>query len=185
MTKTIKNVICTFCGTLCDDLEVDVTDDGKTIEQVKNACAIGAEKFLHVSKPGRVVLPRMRQPDGTYKSVSYDEAIDFTAKTLIKSKKPLMYGWASTNCEAQAVGHVLAEKVGGIVDNCATVCHGSSLLAIQDTGVPSCTLGEVKNRADRIIFWGCIIHQNDFVLVAPIPLKGFFYFFYYLVNGLF
>ena len=46
-----------------------------------------------------------------------------------------MYGWASTNCEAQAVGHVLAEKVGGIVDNCATVCHGSSLLAIQDTGV--------------------------------------------------
>ena len=65
MTKTIKNVICTFCGTLCDDLEVDVTDDGKTIEQVKNACAIGAEKFLHVSKPGRVVLPRMRQPDGT------------------------------------------------------------------------------------------------------------------------
>lgn len=155
MTKTIKNVICTFCGTLCDDLEVDVTDDGKKITQVRNACAIGAEKYLHVSKPGRVLLPRMRQPDGTYKSVSYDEAIDAAAKILVKAKKPLMYGWASTNCEAQAIGHTLAEKVGGIVDNCATVCHGSSLLAIQDTGVPSCTLGEVKNRADRILFWGC------------------------------
>ena len=155
MTKCIKNVICTFCGTLCDDLEVDVSDDGKRIEQVRNACAIGAEKYLHVGNPGRVVVPRMRQADGTYKDVSYDEAIDFTAKTLLKAKKPLMYGWSSTNCEAIAEGNVLAEKIGGVVDNCATVCHGSSLLAIQDTGVPSCTLGEVKNRADRIIFWGC------------------------------
>lgn len=155
MTKTIKNVICTFCGTLCDDLEVDVTDDEKKIVTVRNACAIGAEKYLHVSNPGRVVLPRMRQADGTYKDVSYDEAIDFTAKTLLKSKKPLFYGWSSTNCEAISAGNVLAEKTGGVIDNCATVCHGSSLLAIQDTGVPSCTLGEVKNRADRIIFWGC------------------------------
>ncbi len=155
MTKTIKNVICTFCGTLCDDLEVDVSDDGKRIEQVRNACAIGAEKYLHVGNPGRVVLPRMRQADGTYKEISYDEAIDFTAKTLLKAKKPLFYGWSSTNCEAIAAGNTLAEKTGGVIDNCATVCHGSSLLAIQDTGVPSCTLGEVKNRADRVIFWGC------------------------------
>jgi len=155
MTKTIKNVICTFCGTLCDDLEVDVTDDEKKILQVRNACAIGAEKYLHVGNPGRVVVPRMRQPDGTYKDVSYDEAIDFAAKTLLKAKKPLFYGWSSTNCEAISAGNVLAEKTGGVIDNCATVCHGSSLLAIQDTGVPSCTLGEVKNRADRIIFWGC------------------------------
>jgi len=155
MTKTIKNVICTFCGTLCDDLEVDVSDDGKKIVQVRNACAIGAEKYLHVGNPGRVVLPRMRQEDGTYKDISYEEAIDFAAKTLLKAKKPLLYGWSSTNCEAIAAGNTLAEKIGGVVDNCATVCHGSSLLAIQDTGVPSCTLGEVKNRADRIIFWGC------------------------------
>lgn len=155
MTKTKKNIICTFCGTLCDDLEVDVTDDEKTVLQVRNACAIGAEKYLHVSKPGRVTRPRIREPGGTYREGTYEEAIDMAAKILVEAKKPLMYGWASTNCEAQAIGHELAEKVGGIVDNCATVCHGSSLLAIQDTGVPSCTLGEVKNRADRIIFWGC------------------------------
>lgn len=155
MTKTKKNIICTFCGTLCDDLEVDVTDDEKTVLQVRNACAIGAEKYLHVSKPGRVTRPRIREQGGTYREGTYEEAIDIAAKILVNAKKPLMYGWASTNCEAQAIGHELAEKVGGIVDNCATVCHGSSLLAIQDTGVPSCTLGEVKNRADRIIFWGC------------------------------
>ena len=41
------------------------------------------------------------------------------------------------------------------MDNTATVCHGSSLIAIQDVGIPSCTLGEVKNRADVVVFWGC------------------------------
>jgi formylmethanofuran dehydrogenase subunit B len=74
---------------------------------------------------------------------------------LVSSKKPLMYGWSSTSCEAQSVGHEIAEQVGAIVDNTATVCHGSTLIAVQDVGIPSCTLGEVKNRADRIIFWGC------------------------------
>ena len=47
MTKTVTDVVCPFCGTLCDDLEVSVTDDGKQILDVYNACAIGAEKFLH------------------------------------------------------------------------------------------------------------------------------------------
>jgi formylmethanofuran dehydrogenase subunit B len=45
--------------------------------------------------------------------------------------------------------------VGAVVDNTAAVCHGTTLIAVQDIGIPSCTLGEIKNRADRIIFWGC------------------------------
>ena len=155
MTKTITDVICPFCGTLCDDLEVEVSDDGKKIEDVFNACVIGAAKFLHSQASDRVTRPRMQQPDGSYKEVSYDEAVEFTAKMLANSKKPLMYGWSSTSCEAQSVGHEIAEQVGAIVDNTATVCHGSTLIAVQDVGIPSCTLGEVKNRADRIIFWGC------------------------------
>ncbi|MGA2105756.1 MAG: formylmethanofuran dehydrogenase subunit B [Methanoregula sp.] len=155
MPKEVTDVICPFCGTLCDDVRITVSDDNKTILGVKNACAIGAEKFNHQRLPGRVKRPRMRQADGTFKEVTYDEAIDWTAKMLVKSRKTLMYGWASTSCQAMSIGHEIAEKIGGIVDNCATVCHGSSLIAIEDVGVPTCTLGEVKNRADRVIFWGC------------------------------
>jgi formylmethanofuran dehydrogenase subunit B len=66
-----------------------------------------------------------------------------------------MYGWSSTSCEAQIIGAEIAEKYGAIVDNTAAVCHGTTLIAVQNVGIPSCTLGEVKNRADRIIFWGC------------------------------
>lgn len=155
MTQTISDVICPFCGTLCDDLEVTVSDDGKKLIDVLNACAIGAEKFLHSQATDRVMKPRMMKPDGGYSEVSYDEAAKYTAKMLVDSKKPLMYGWSSTSCEAQSVGHDIAEKVGGVVDNTAAVCHGTTLIAVQDVGIPSCTLGEIKNRADRIIFWGC------------------------------
>ncbi|MGB4235322.1 MAG: formylmethanofuran dehydrogenase subunit B, partial [Methanoregulaceae archaeon] len=82
MTKTVTDVLCPFCGTLCDDLEVVVTDDGKTIVDVYNACAIGAEKFMHAQAKDRVKRPRMQQADGTYKEVSYDEAVEYTAQML-------------------------------------------------------------------------------------------------------
>jgi formylmethanofuran dehydrogenase subunit B len=155
MTKTVTDVVCPFCGTLCDDVEVVVSDDGKQLLEVYNACVIGTEKFLHSQAKDRVTRPRLRQPDGSYKEISYDEAVEYTAQMLAKAKKPLMYGWSSTNCEAQSVGHEIAEMVGACVDNTAAVCHGTTLIAVQDIGIPSCTLGEIKNRADRILFWGC------------------------------
>ncbi len=154
MARVETDVICPFCGTLCDDLVVKVDDNGKIVE-VENACAIGAEKFLHSQAPDRITRPRMKQENGEWKEITYEEAAKYTAKILCDAKKPLMYGWSSTSCEAQSTGHMIAEKVGGIVDNTATVCHGPSLIAVHDVGIPSCTLGEVKNRADRIVFWGC------------------------------
>ena len=84
MPKIVTDVTCPFCGTLCDDLEVTVSDDNKKILSVRNACAIGSEKFNHTSLPGRVTRPRKRQPDGTFKEISYDEAIDWTANMLVK-----------------------------------------------------------------------------------------------------
>jgi len=155
MTKKITDVICPFCGTLCDDVEVVVSDDGKQLLEVYNACVIGTEKFLHSQAKDRVTRPRLRQDDGSWKEISYDEAAEYSAQMLAKAKKPLLFGWSSTNCEAQSVGNEIAEISKACCDNTAATCHGTTLIAVQDIGLPSCTLGEVKNRADRIIFWGC------------------------------
>ncbi|WP_245618712.1 hypothetical protein [Methanogenium cariaci] len=46
------------------------------------------------------------------------------------------------------------EILGGVIDSTTSVCHGPSILAIQEVGHPGCTLGQVKNRADLIIYWG-------------------------------
>ena len=153
MAKKIENVGCPFCGVCCDDLVVTVSDDGKKILEVENACIIGSTVF-HRAMEDRHTLPRLRQPDGTYKEISYDEAVDYTAKVFYNAKKPLIYGFGSTNCEGMAAAAKVAEKAGAVLDNCASICHGSSFLAIFDNGYTSCTLGETKNRADVIVYWG-------------------------------
>jgi formylmethanofuran dehydrogenase subunit B len=84
-----------------------------------------------------------------------DEAINKSAEILVNAKHPLLYGWSSTHCEAQEAGMALAEDLGGTMDNTSVCCHGPSMLAIHTVGVPSCTLGEIINRADTVLYWGC------------------------------
>lgn len=152
--RTVTDVICPFCGTLCDDLEVDIDVKENIILEVRNGCQIGTKKFFS-SNPSehRYQKPLIRD-DGSYKEVSWDEALNKAADLLIKAKRPLLYGFSSTECEAQRKGVELGEILGGILDNTASVCHGPSLIAIQEVGVPTSTLGEYKNRADLVIFWG-------------------------------
>ena len=45
-------------------------------------------------------------------------------------------------------------RVGATIDTTASLCHGPSLMALQEVGESTCTLGEVKNRADLVVFWG-------------------------------
>ncbi|VVB95186.1 Formate dehydrogenase subunit alpha [uncultured archaeon] len=147
----ITDALCPFCGCMCDDITV-VTENNKIIE-AKHACRIGAAKIMGHH---RIEAPMMRtDKKSDFKEVSYDEAIDAAAHILAKSKRPLLYGWASALCEVHKKGILLAEEIGAIIDNTATVCHGPSTLAVHEKGLPSSTLGQIKNRADVVVFWGC------------------------------
>ncbi|MFX0010420.1 MAG: molybdopterin-dependent oxidoreductase, partial [Candidatus Hermodarchaeota archaeon] len=152
--KTIVDVCCPFCGTLCDDLEIDVDLKTDKVVEVRNGCQIGTKKF-YASNPSdhRFTKPMVKK-DGELIEVSWDEAIDKAADILVNAQRPLLYGFSSTECEAQSRGVELAELLNAILDNTASVCHGPSLLAIQDVGASLATLGEIKNRADTVIFWG-------------------------------
>jgi formylmethanofuran dehydrogenase subunit B len=97
----------------------------------------------------------MIRKDGVLVASSFQEAYDRAAQILLQASKPLMYGWASTSCEAAKKGILLAEEVGAVLDSTATVCHGPSVIGIEEKGLPGVTLGQVKNRADTIVFWGC------------------------------
>ena len=152
--KTFEDVCCPFCGTLCDDLEIDVDLKTDQVVEVRNGCQIGTKKYFS-SNPSdhRFTKPLIRK-NGEHVEVSWDEAIDKAADILVKAQRPLLYGFSSTECDAQSRGVELAEILNAILDNTASVCHGPSLLAIQDVGASLATLGEIKNRADTIIFWG-------------------------------
>ena len=152
MSEVVKSVTCPVCGSLCDDIELTI--DNNEIVKVKNGCAMSESKFLGYKSHHRIKTPLIRK-DGELKPISIDEAVHKAAEILADSHYPIMYGWSSTSSEAQRIGVELAEEIGGIMDNTAVVCHGPSILGVQEVGIPTCTLGQIRHRADLIIYWGC------------------------------
>ena len=171
--KIINDVTCSFCGSLCDDIEI-VLKDNKIIE-TRNACALGNNKIMAQVGEERLKTPKIRR-NGVLKPCTIDEAITEAAKILENAKRPLLYGWASTSNETISEGIKLAEEIGALIDNCATVCHGPSLMAQQDVGFSGCTLGEIRNRADLIIYWGSnpmVAHPRHLARYTTFP-RGYF-----------
>ena len=109
-------------------------------------------KFLNYNQE-RYATPMMRKK-GRLETVAYDEAIATSAQILANAKYPILYGWSSTNCGAIRAGVELAEWIGGVIDNTTTVCHGPTLLGVHDIGEVGSSLGEIRQRADLIIYWG-------------------------------
>jgi formylmethanofuran dehydrogenase subunit B len=147
----VKAVTCPVCGSLCDDIELTI-DNGRIVK-VKNGCAMCEAKFLGYCGEHRVLKPMIRK-NGELVKTTLKEAIRRAAEILTEANYPVLYGWSNTSCEAISVGIELAEEVGGVIDNTSVVCHGPSILSIQDVGVSGCTLGQIRHRADLIVYWG-------------------------------
>ncbi|MCW3975811.1 MAG: formylmethanofuran dehydrogenase subunit B [Candidatus Bathyarchaeota archaeon] len=148
--KNHSNVICTVCGCCCDNLEVEVK--GNDITKVKKNCAMSLSKFMNFNKE-RNLYPMIRNRN-KLSEASFNDAIDRSASILSKAKYPILYGWSLTSCEATEIGVELADYLGGVMDNTTGTCHGPGILGIQDVGESTCTLGQIRNRADLIIYWG-------------------------------
>jgi len=153
MPEVIKNVVCPICGCLCDDLEVTV--ENNEIVKMKNGCSVCEAKMVHGYKSEERILKPMIRKDGKLVPVSMDEAVHKAAEILTDAKYPLLFGWSSTVGEAQRIGVELAEELGSALDNCCSVCHGPSVMATQEVGIPAATLGQIRHRADLIVYWAC------------------------------
>jgi len=151
MASRIEDVLCPVCGCLCDDIEVTMKDN--QVQRVENACAMGASKFMNYNKE-RLLTPLIKR-NGEQQPCSLQEAINKAAEILVNAQYPVLYGWSLTSCEATALGTALADELGAVMDNQTTVCHGPGVLGMYEVGEPTCTLGEVRHRADLIIYWGC------------------------------
>ncbi|MEA3339361.1 MAG: formylmethanofuran dehydrogenase subunit B, partial [Chloroflexota bacterium] len=122
-------------------------NDGQIV-RVRRACANGRALFTAYD-------PTPRRPTVAGREVSWEEAVAEAARILDEADSPLIYGLSSTSTEAQRKAVELADRLGAILDTTSSVCHGPTSLAMQAAGEPSCTLGEARNRADLLIFWGC------------------------------
>jgi formylmethanofuran dehydrogenase subunit B len=105
-----KDATCTFCGCVCDDIELH--SDGTRITHSKAACILGAAWFKnHTAEklyPDALI-------DG--KEATVDEAVEVAAQILYDAHLPLVYGLSNITCEAQRESVALAELIGGVVDS--------------------------------------------------------------------
>jgi len=165
----VDHAVCAFCGCDCDDISVTV--EGDRVTKVQNACVLGKAWFLNHGAPSDLPAARIEG-----KPASLDQGIEEAARCLANARYPLIYGLSSTSCEAQRKAVALAAVLGGCIDCCTSVCHGPSGMALQGVGEPTCTLGEVKNRADLIVYWGsnpAESHPRHMARYAVTP-KGMF-----------
>jgi formylmethanofuran dehydrogenase subunit B len=108
--KVVKNATCTFCGCVCDDIELHA--DAVRIVKTKNACSLGESWFRnHTAEhlyPDALI-------DG--KPAPVDEAVEAAAEYLHKAHMPLVYGMSNVTCETQREAVALAELIGGVIDS--------------------------------------------------------------------
>ena len=108
--NVVKHATCTFCGCVCDDIELHA--DGDRIVKAKNACSLGDAWFKHHTAerlfPDALI-------DG--KPSTVEDAIAAAADVLYDANMPLVYGLSNITCEAQRESVTLAELIGGVVDS--------------------------------------------------------------------
>ena len=164
----IKDATCTFCGCVCDD--IDLTVENNHITQAKRACVLGKAWFLNHEIDDRPACLIKGEP------ASLEAGYDLAAKILCDANYPIVYGLSDSPCEAQRVAVSITDWINGTVDTTTSVCHGPSGMAFQGVGEVTCTLGEVMNRGDMIIFWGsnpAESHPRHFTKYSLMP-KGLF-----------
>lgn len=142
----IRDVACTVCGCVCDDLRITVQDD--RIISAIGSCPLSEEWFLGQNKK----RPAEAEVNGNRVSVS--AAVNRAQRILSAARSPLVFGLARSSTEGQRAAIRLADQLGACIDTSASLCHAPSIMAIQQVGESTCTLGEVRNRADLVVFWG-------------------------------
>lgn len=106
----VKNATCTFCGCVCDDIELHA--EGDKIVHSKAACSLGASWFKYHTA-------ERHYPDALVdgRPATVDEAVRVAASVLSKASMPLIYGLSNITCEAQREAVHLAELTGGVIDS--------------------------------------------------------------------
>ena len=139
--------VCTACGCVCDDIVLHV--EAEQIIQAEHACDRGSAWFAgpHRSQGPAAFLHGA--------PIDLESAVDQAVTWLRAARYPLICGLGDTTCEAQRLAVALADRLGALLDTTTSDSHGPAGLAFQGVGEVTCTLGEVKNRADLVVFWGC------------------------------
>lgn len=136
--------VCTGCALLCDDIEVET--EGNKLTKVHAACLKGVARMKACSDPMECTV------DG--EKAEIDSAIAKAAAILKNAKNPLIFGHGNSSSQAQKIAIGLAKKTGAYIDDTSSFCQGPIVEAIVQDKLKTCTLDDIRHKADVIIFWG-------------------------------
>ena len=143
LAKVQKDVPCPFCSLHCDDLVIHNQSGNLKIKE--NGCSISVDRF---ERP----IPQC-EPNISGKTATLDEAISHAAGIFKESIEPLIAGLGTDVGGMRSVME-LADKTGAIIDHMFNDGATRNFLVLQDLGWVMTTMGEIKNRAELIIFAG-------------------------------
>jgi formylmethanofuran dehydrogenase subunit B len=108
--KIVQHATCTFCGCVCDDIELHAEND--RIVKTKGACSLGESWFKNHTA-------ERLYPDALINGqpASFDAAVLAAADYLYAANMPLVYGMSNITCEAQREAVALTEMIGGVIDS--------------------------------------------------------------------
>jgi formylmethanofuran dehydrogenase subunit B len=142
--RTLQSVTCLGCGCACDDIDVAIRD-GRIVE-TRHACDLGAAWFAAGATPCRVRVEGADAP--------IERALDAATRLLARASRPLVYLAPDLSCDAQREAIAIADALRAALDSVTSSGALASTLAAQERGRVGATLGEIRNRADLIVFWG-------------------------------
>ncbi len=141
----VTTTTCAYCGVGCT---LDVHTKGERVVMITpnpngsanhgHACVKGRFAHEYARSPERIQSPMLRQEDGSFAPIGWDEALEMVAKKLegvVKEHGPRAFAGISssrcTNEENYLFQKFIRTVVGtNSVDNCSRVCHSPSAFGL-------------------------------------------------------
>jgi formylmethanofuran dehydrogenase subunit B len=141
--RVLQSVTCLGCGCGCDDLTVRV-QAGRIVE-LSPPCQLAQRWFGDGSVPQEIRV--QGQP------ATIEQAIDATTATLRGAGRPMVLIAPDLTTEAQRAAIAIADLLRAEVDGATSDTAAAGILAGQRRGRAAASLGEIRNRADVVLFW--------------------------------
>lgn len=136
--------VCTGCGLLCDDIEVE--SEKNKVNKVYTACRVGVAHMKEVRDEANFLVDN--------KPVDEATAISEAVTILKNSRNPMIFGLGNSSNETQKIAIELAKKINATLDDTSSFCLGPLAEALIQDKLKTCTLDDVRNKADVLIYWG-------------------------------
>ncbi len=139
----LQDRACTACGCLCDDIVV--TTESDRVVSHENLCPLGEQWYQ-----AGLAVPS-HEVDG--QPASLDEAVTAAASVLNGARAPMVYGLRGLSVDCVRAATELADRAGAVIAPECSALDRAVTRALQTVGMSTATFGEIRHRADTIVFW--------------------------------